>query len=165
MLLIATNGGPHPPEKWAAVSAASIIQISEGAIGKNLAEGRDLEKKIVAILERQHKDVQEHERAQIKSFAGSRLMHPLDLGDHRLEQKVAEIVAAAKGSLFEYHFHKVEVQKHLYQVLGRDFASVMDIERSWYADRLLVTDDQHSVAKRYHELRSRVGAANVHLYA
>ncbi len=148
--ILITDGGPHPAEKWAVITAGAIIDVAESARGKPSAiEGRKLELKIIDILEGHHAKVQEHERGAIKKHGVARLEHPIDPTEH-LDTPFDEIVAAAKGTMFESYFAKPEVRDSLRNVLGQHFATSMHIERSWHADRNPADPKAVAFMQKYH---------------
>lgn len=132
--VLTTNGGPHSPEKWAIVTAGQIIQVAATAIGVQAMDARKLENKIIDILEKHHGKVQTQERGKIKTHGDERLSHALDPTEY-IDTALDEIVAAAKGMLYEPHFSKPETRDYLRNLLGQHFATNMHIERSWHADR------------------------------
>lgn len=58
MWILVTDGGPHPPEKWAEVTASQVIDISSTAPESKLSEARAYERRIVGILTRHHANAQ-----------------------------------------------------------------------------------------------------------
>jgi hypothetical protein len=58
------------------------------------------------------------------------------------------------------HFAKPEVQVALAGLIGSHFATAMDIERSWHADK----NADHPEARAYRAARTAHGAANVHAH-
>ena len=128
--ILVTNGGPHSPEKWASTSASQLIQIAADAAGEQAIEGRRLELKMLDILERHHGLVQSEEKEGLKRYGVDRHGHPIDVWDH-VNAAFEEILAASKGTQFESHFMKEEVQEHCKEVLRKDFTTEVEIERSW----------------------------------
>jgi hypothetical protein len=132
--VLATDGGPHPPEKWAEATADQIIDIGSTAPQALLSEARTLRAKLVAILTPHHDRVQQHERGALAAKGDAHLETPLDPSPH-IDDPVAEIVAAAKGTSFAAHFQRPEVQQYLRDLIGHHFASAMHIERQWHPHR------------------------------
>jgi len=133
--IMITNGGPHPAEKWAELSASEIIVIAEGADSDSARAGRRLELKFIDIFEEYHKQVQAAERAHLDADGDGRLESPLDGKEHDPEEVVAACVEAAKGTPFEAHFLREDVQNRIRTVATHHAALSMDVERSWHADR------------------------------
>jgi hypothetical protein len=141
--IMITDGGPHSFEKWASETVGQIIQIGKDASGKDAMEARKLELKLLDLLEGHHKVVQESERDKLTNTVGhERLNHPLDPNEHDLDAKVAEIVEVSKGSVYESHFAKPEIQEYIKSVLASHFSTSMHIERNWHADRN--PDNEHA---------------------
>lgn len=154
--VLKTDGGPHPAEKWARMTAwmlsNHLIDVDENAVSKraqDMREARDaLNARLYGVLKNHHQTVQTGERAKIKELGSARLSHPLDAGDHvDVDDAVDAVVNEAKLHPDLYaHFSKDETKDAIRHQLHRDFGSVMDIERSWHADGHVVGDDH--VAKR-----------------
>lgn len=175
--IMTTNGGPHPADKWALVTAG---QIMEGVFGKDTAEtigARKLEIALLDILLDHHGKVQTRERGKISEHGMDRLFHPVDPREH-CAAVVAEIVAEAKkiGRVeiadpekpgqtktvdLGAHFEKPEVQQVLAGLIGAHFATSMDIERQWHADR----NKDHPDARAFREAHTAHGGAHVHAHA
>ena len=129
-----TDGGSHPPEKWAEVTASQIVQIAESAPEGRSAEARALRDKIVAVLTDHHGRAQDKEKAALAEHGHARLGHDLDPSEH-IDDALPAVVAAANGTSFAEHFARPDVQDYLRRVLHKDFGTAMHIERSWHADR------------------------------
>lgn len=157
--ILKTNGGPHPPDKWARMTAwvlvNHLIQIDDNAVSKEAVEVRaardDLEGKIRTLLLSHHTTVQTAERAKLETDGTKRLSTPLlrsvegrdaavDFAAD-VDAIVNEIVDAAKihPTLFE-HFDKAHVREVVAERLRMDFASVIDIERRHVADGKRIVD-------------------------
>lgn len=133
--VMVTNGGAHPPEKLAAVTAGQIISIATGIEGTAAIEGRKLELKILEILEEVHKTVQNSERDELSKGKGhARLDDRLDVHAY-IQPTVDKIVAAAATTIHKEHFENPEVLAHVYRVVGQQLTNNMHIERLWHADR------------------------------
>ena len=129
--IMISNHGTHSPEKWAATSASQIISIAADAAGEQAIEGRRLELKMLDILERHHGVVQDEEKQGLERYGVDRHGHPINVWDH-VNAAFEEILAASKGTQFESHFMKEEVQEHCKEVLRKDFVTEIEIERSWH---------------------------------
>lgn len=135
--IMITNDGPHSPAKWAVATAAQIVEIGTDATSTQAVEARKLELAIIGLLEEHHAAVQEGERGKIAVLGTERA---LDANEHvTVDDVVDDIVDASKGSIFEAHFAVVETQKYLADLIASHFATSMDIERKWHADRSRTT--------------------------
>jgi hypothetical protein len=174
--VMTTNGGPHPADKWALTTTGQIMQAVFSKPAAETAGARKFEIALLDILAPHHEHVQKHERGKIEEHGITRLSHPIDPREH-CAAVVADIAAAAlkAGSVvvpdpdrpgetitvdLGAHFAKPEVQAALAGLIGSHFASAMDIERSWHADR----NAHHDEAKAYHKARNEHGAALVHAH-
>jgi hypothetical protein len=131
MEFLITNNGPHPPDVWAAITAAQIIQIAPRAQN---GQGSALQLEILGILETAHKCAQETERALLAERGAARLDEPLDPRDY-IALAMLGILRAAEASEFAEHFAQDHVRDYLYQLLGNHFATTMNIERQWHVAR------------------------------
>ena len=129
--IMVTNGSTHSPEKWASTSASQLIQIAADAAGEQAIEGRRLELKMLDILERHHGLVQSEEKEGLERHGVDRYEHHINVMD-RVDEAFEEILEASKGTQFESHFMKEEVQEHCKEVLRKDFVTEIEIERSWH---------------------------------
>ncbi len=147
--VLVTDGGPHPPEKWAEVTASQIVDdIATHAPQTGVGESQEFRDKLVAILTPHHGRVQESERGALVHVPG-RMQHDLDPTPH-LSDPLAEIVAAAQGHTFGAYFTRPETQEYLRRVIGTHFATAMQIERSWHADRNPNTPEARAFRATHH---------------
>ena len=134
--VLATDGGPHPADKWAEATASHIVDIASHVAGERRAAAVKLEAAIIDILGGHHTTIQDGERAKIVEHGHDRLGHDLDPEHHlSVDDAVTEIVAAAKGTPWEADFAKPEMAEHLKALLAQHFRTSMHIERSWHSDR------------------------------
>lgn len=143
-----TNGGVHPPEKWAVVTANEIIQVATDATSQQAMDGRKLELRIIEILEKHHAKVQTHERGKIKEHKHQRLVQVLDPTEH-VPAALEEIIQASAGTSFEAYF--AGKKDYLTLLLSQHFATNMHIERSQYADKI----PDHPNSKAFKEKPAR----------
>ncbi len=128
-----TNGGPHPPHTWAQATAEHIAPIAPGLGGERYVAAMKLQLAIQAVLMPHHDKVQDHERVKLESDA-DHLMTDLDPSPH-LDEAVSAVVEAAKGTPWEEHFGRDDVQAAIRQEISNHFATSQHIERSWHVDR------------------------------
>jgi len=161
---MATDGGAHPPEKWAGVTASQIINIAADAGRQAVAlnsgqavgldEAREFEDRVTKILTEHHGMVQTSERDAMKTAGPDGLVEPMHHHDF-VDDAVDDIIALAMASNDEgkprwpairSHFSKPEVQAYLRRLLAEHFHHSMVIERSWHAD----AHSSHKHAKAFH---------------
>lgn len=153
-----TNGGPHPPDKWAAQTARSIcdlIQIDEAADSAEAKTARKakphLELDLADVLEEMHRQNQDNERAKLGEEGDARLSKPLiQLQSDAVENGLAMVVAVTASTPFAAHFALPQVQAVVRNILAQHCANAMHIERSWHADRN--PDGKHAKAFRARQL-------------
>jgi hypothetical protein len=147
--ILATDGGPHPPEKWAQATVAQIMEIASSAPEALYREATDLERKLIELLAGHHASAQDLERGALSTSGADHLAAPVDTAPH-LSSAVADIVELAKGTSFEGHFSTPETQAYLAEVLHSHFHNVKMIERSWHAD----ANPDHPLAKAFRAVAS-----------
>jgi hypothetical protein len=128
-----TNGGPHPPQKWAEQSAdrlVDIIEIEPTALQyeQALQAKNILREKLVAGL------LEPHTAAQIAVRANIEAPHDALASDH-FAKSLHVVQDVVKGSMFEQHFGKPEILEFVRQTLLMHFNTVAHIEQSWHRDR------------------------------
>ncbi len=132
-----TNGGPHPPEKWAAVTTkaiADLIVIEPSAPTQAVIDKREFEAALFNKLVDLHEHVQTTERMMLANHAERHRHVPIDPKDYA-SSAVRSIMEIVDKTRFAAHFAKPEVQAFLHNVTGQHFANSAHIERSWHADR------------------------------
>jgi hypothetical protein len=145
---LVTNGGPHPADKWADVTANVIVDtllvdsrpddVSEQAAAARAAK-RKLRNDLFDIFNDHHDIVQKAERVE-----NGKCKKPADaaarviaLHDPEPHMGVLERVNAVFASTpFSDHFAKPEVQEIVKTIIGQHTVDVMHIERRWHHDRL-----------------------------
>lgn len=145
--IMITNGGPHPADQWAEVTADTIlglIQVKEDSVSEAAIEARqakrDLRPILFDIFNGHHEGIQTRERSalpSIKKHSEARLhaITPLEMHED-VPSAMEEVNAALKATPFAAHFAKPEVQEVLQSIIGQHSANVVHIERRWHADRL-----------------------------
>jgi hypothetical protein len=131
--IMATDGGSHPPDVWAQVTAEHIAPVLPDMSGNQRKLALALQLKIADVLEPHHKRVQDDEKGRLTADT-AHIMVPPD-PEAYLDKAVADVVAAAAGSLWEANFQKPEFQSLIRLEIGTHFATAQHIEKSWHADR------------------------------
>lgn len=158
--IMVTNGGPHPADYWARTTADHIFEVAQDVRqkadnGDAYSVGiMDVRNRLETILEGLHSAVQGNERANLDHDGDGRLGSPLDPAEF-LDDGVAGILGVFKGTSWEKHF--AEREGYLRDLLAKHFKQVMDIERSWFADR---NQDESASAAAYKEARMVHGPMN-----
>jgi hypothetical protein len=136
-----TNGGAHPADRWAELTAETILNlivIVEDSVTDEAAAARaakrDLRYVLFDILNQHHDDVQKGERGNVPTDPHAHVAAPLEPMPH-VEPTMMEIRAAFAASPFAAHFAKMEVQSVLVNIVAQHTADVMHIERRYHQDR------------------------------
>jgi hypothetical protein len=130
-----TEGGAHPPEKWADATAAQIVDIADHVTGEKRASAVKLQAAIIDVLIAHHTMVQDGERAAIKATGLPLLAADLNGASHTdLETCINEICAAASATPWADVFATDEMRAGLQHLLTTHMNTVAYIERSLHAD-------------------------------
>jgi len=152
--LLITDGGPHSADKWAEATASHIVDIAGHVAGERRVAAVKLEAAIIDILEGHHSTVQNGERNAIATVGHDRLQHECSCEHHlSLDDAVAEICAATKGTPWEEDFAKPEMIENLKPLLASHLQTNMEIERGWHAARNPDTPQ----AQEFHAARNTGG--------
>lgn len=129
-----TNGGAHPPEKWAIATAEQICPVSDELQGSRLIEAKRVQLAVMEAILPHHKAHQDNERHQLKT-AGDAVLD----GDHnpmpRAEEALQAVIACLAGSPWEDKTKDKAWQGVVGGVLATHFATSADIERQWHCHR------------------------------
>jgi hypothetical protein len=152
MRLMATDGGSHPPETLAGMTAQRIIDdFAVHAPEAAYAEVMAFRDTIDRIMTAHHRLVQEAERSALQTEGPARLIQQVDTHVH-IPDALDDIMAAAKEKVdgkpkwptLMTYFARPETQQYLEDVLHMELHQNMHIERSWHADAN--PEDPHAVA-------------------
>lgn len=99
--IMKTDGGAHPPEFWAQVTAEHIAPISDDMTGQRRFAALALQGKIAAALEPHHTKVQADEATKLK--ADSAHAHNPPNPEEYLDEALQALQDAAKGTEWEAH--------------------------------------------------------------
>lgn len=144
---IVTSGGAHSAQQWAVMSTGQILQINPQFQGDLAIQARKLELELLGVLERQHKIVQDGEKAVLRDKGTAHLLTPLDPYLHiDMAEAVQDIVDKAERTYFKAHFENPEVINHIWYTLGSHFTTSMEIERDWFCVGYDNKQDEHLVA-------------------
>ena len=148
--VMVTDNGSHPPEKWAAESAAQIVDViqiepNSIAFSEMSNEKTKLGELIKTALVKHHNTNQKLELFAIEEQEFDRFDVTTDPDEDVLSEALADVQECAAQTLFASHFQKPEVVKFVRSTLGSHFATVKQIERSQFADKHL----NHPKAKAF----------------
>jgi hypothetical protein len=141
-----TNGGPHPADKFADMSTDDIMDLlvdanpdadTPAAAAARQAK-RDLRPILFNIFNGHHERVQKHEHGHLttnvkKHEAREHAHSRIDVTPHM--GVMDEVFAALAETPFAEHFAQPHVREVLKQIIGRDTANAMHLERRYHADR------------------------------
>lgn len=150
MKIMITNGGSHPPDKWAEVTTDSIldlIEIADDSTSPEAAEARaakrDLRQVLFNIFHAHHDKVQKDERGHLHNAVktakqAQNRAHGIHDPDHYCNGgTMIAIDQALAATPFAAHFAKQEVRDVIYRIVGQHTVNAMHIERRWHHDRLV----------------------------
>lgn len=136
--VLVTDGGPHPPDKWAALAARRIVdlvQIDEQSDSEAAATARKAKPRLAITLsddiETYFASVMAAEDAGVASGSIAERGAPFDVSAD-LDAAVAAVTSAA-SPVFQ-HFADPEVQSVVRNILTQLFLDAANIQRSWAFD-------------------------------
>jgi len=133
--VLITDHGAHSPEKWALATADHLVHLDEAkANPAEIIAARKLETAIAEALAGHHAKVQGLEASSLSADAEAHLAKDYDASEH-IAEAVAAVVACAKGTPFEAHFARADVQEQIGEVIHQHFRSAQHIARSWHCDK------------------------------
>jgi hypothetical protein len=171
--VLSTDGGPHPHDQWAYVTAKKIVdsfvvldtspQKVELEIAKDQAR-----QDIFRIMERHHKALQQKERAALAQGDHARLVAAKNPKEHTdIDEAIEEVCQALQPVLKRCNFveqvngespiapkNRIQVNADIVAMVSSavwcDMRTVIDIERSWHADR----NPENSHSAEYRRLKT-----------
>lgn len=132
--VMATDGGSHPPEKYAMATAELLTPIDPAMPAERQIAATALRAKFATALIKHHRTVKSTEIDRLKTVGHDHLDAPLDADEH-VANALPDVVAASVGSPWETQHAQPEVQDVLGREIGRMFRSAMDEERQWHCHR------------------------------
>jgi ABC-type branched-subunit amino acid transport system substrate-binding protein len=146
-LIMVTNGGDHPSDKWADVTATNIANLIQVDDDKATDTDADRARKASArrakdrfqldladMLAPHHDRNQKFEYGKLADQGDARIAGPFSTYDKKAEI-VAQVSAAAVSTPFAEHFATPEVQEVVGNIVDKHFAHVKHNARSWHADK------------------------------
>ena len=101
-----TDGGPHPAEFWAQITAEHIAPIDKDMTGQRRQAALKLQMAIADALQPHHAKVQDNERSKCSADPAHHT-HPVDPVKHgahaHADEALKAVEAAAKGTEWEKH--------------------------------------------------------------
>lgn len=127
--VLTTDGGPHPPEKWAQVTAERLLPDTPAA---SVAALMRLRANVMDLLTAHHEAAQVHERDCLANDPdhSSQPHH----GPTDLEGLVSGIQELAAGTPWSEHLAKPEVVDVMKDIITQHTVGLRHVERLWHAD-------------------------------
>lgn len=126
--IMTTDNGPHPADKWAALTAEAIgdfIVIDEGSNSESAIAARRAKPRFVLdvadTLFDHHNGVQDCARADAEHWPHA--------ADDDVECAVDAVLKIASATMFAAHFEKQETKEIITQMMREHFAASIEIER------------------------------------
>lgn len=135
MILMITDGGAHPHQKWAESSAQSLFPISPMMPMERRMEAQKLQAKIALALLPHHKSMQDHERKMLFRNGYEHLASPIAHAEQMAADALARVIAAAEGSPWEALFKEEATIERIRFCLASHFVSSVHGEREWHCHR------------------------------
>lgn len=143
--IMITNNGEHPVDKWAEVTATTIvdlIEIREGSDSRQAAIARrvklELAPKLFDVFMKHHQAAMDAEKAHLTADADTRMehckMHGFVATDD-LDATMDEVNAIMADTPFKAHFAQEGVRTILRNIVGQHTTDVAHHEHRYHADR------------------------------
>lgn len=123
-----TDGGTHSVEDWAMVTASQIMPLDSSLSGGRLLAAQELQLAVAKALIPRHQKHREFEHRGLAA-GDDHYDTPIAVPDDSLAKTVAVIVDAARGTPWESHFLKPDVQEAVAHEVKVMFATHSDVER------------------------------------
>jgi hypothetical protein len=130
--ILITNGGPHPPEKWAMTTAERIFDIGSTITGDRLLQAQKFQIAIAEVLLPHHDKIQTTERQKLSDNTKN-ILAPYKVTSY-LDAIMKDIKRIAKGTPWQKHFATPAVVAAVRNVIAGDIATELHVERLWHAD-------------------------------
>jgi hypothetical protein len=144
--ILITNGGAHPPEKWATSTAERIFDIDSIVAGERRIQAQKFQQSLAALLQPHYQKVQTTERSRLDEDARN-MLAPYDVQGY-LDGIMKDIITLTKGTPWQDHFARPEVLAMTREVIGGDIATEQHVERMWHADQ----HPERAESKTYREV-------------
>ena len=131
--IMATDGGPHPADAWAQITAEHIAPIGKDVTGHRRLKALELQAKIALAVEPRHASAMESARDGLASSL-DKIMEPPNPGVYT-DTIVKAIQDAAVGTEWEEHFKEPARVALIRQEVASHVATIQHIEKSRHADK------------------------------
>lgn len=131
--ILVTNNGPHPAEKWAMATAQAIFDTSALVSGDHSIAAQKFQLSIAEALQPHHQQLQSDEQTKLVADPDY-INTPLEASAYA-EKVMNDVVGLSKGSPWEAHFARTDVQEEAKKVIADHMMTSQHVERLWHADR------------------------------
>ena len=144
--IMTTDGGHHPGALWAQVAVDDLCSVGPALDPAHHSAALRMKADMVDLLEPLFEKVMERERDELHDDF-SRMVAGVDPAPH-VEDMLAEIMKASKGTRWESLFAEAMNVVAIRQLLSQHIATVLLGERSWHADR----NPEHELALAFRDM-------------
>lgn len=145
--ILITDGGPHPPAKWANLTAERIFVISDDIAPERRSMALRLQAAIADALLPHHTSIQDDERGKLDERGLEHLATDHDGHHDCMEHVMSDIRAAAAGTPWAAHFYDPSVEEAIRGEVAAHMIEIQKIERQWHCDRC--DDKNHPHVEAY----------------
>ena len=139
-VVIVSNGGPHPADKWAAVTAekiAGFIQVDELSISEEAAAARKAKPRfeiaIADAVEPDFSNAMSAEKSAVEAGTVTARNDTFNVGQYS-DSAFQSVISAASATPFAKHFEAPDVQAIIKNIITQNILDAANIQRSWAFD-------------------------------
>jgi hypothetical protein len=140
VVILVTNGGPHPPDKWAALSAgqvANLISVDENSNTPAAANGRKAKPQFAvncaAALESIFNTAMTDATTQVNNGSVTARNAPIDVSSY-FNSVESSVISSAGGTPFAGQFSSQAARTAVDRIVGQYLTDAVNISRSWALD-------------------------------
>jgi hypothetical protein len=129
-----TNGGTHPPEKWALETAEHLVSIGPDVDGPTLMAATRVKMNIANALVESYADIQTTEKSKLASDPDATHASPLGVPDDHLNVIVGKIKEQLANSPWSDMAQDEDAHTLIANHVHGHLMEQQAIERSWHLD-------------------------------
>lgn len=131
--VLTTDFGPHPAEKWAAITAQELLPADAPTARSNMRAHQRLRADFMDVLTKHHGNAQADEQKRLEGVGEAHFDKPHE-GPTDFDGLVTELRGVAKGTPWEGHLFNPVFVAAIEEVVTNHTHGIRHVERCWHAD-------------------------------